>query len=387
MYAYMGNTVDPSSIHLLSSSLLLLISCPIVAIHYSTTITMSANNNNILYGQVVVGAPGAGKTTFCNGMQQYLRLLGRNAWVLNLDPANEFLQDNEQTYDTLWNVTDDVIHLRQVMEDLELGPNGGLLYCMEYLDEHADEWIPQILEKINNEPTPPYLLIDLPGQSEVYTHGTSVSKMLQKIVKRLNLRLAVVQLVDATQCRDATQFLSSTVVGLATMIRLELPTVSVLSKSDLLLSFGGNDLLFGMDYFLDCQSLDRLVDYIDTAAHSQQDVDIADDPEYQAARRKTKQSKFHQKHRKMFTALAEVVEDYGLLNFMPLDIQNAKSVGQVLQRIDQANGYVFTGSTNVKEDLFQVAVQERENRFETISEIQERLQQQTEASAANQGNR
>jgi deoxyxylulose-5-phosphate synthase len=142
-----------------------------------------------------------------------------------------------------------------------------------------------------------------------------------------------------------------------------------------------------MDYFLDCQSLDRLVDYLDTAAHSQQDVDIADDPEYQAARRKTKQSKFHQKHRKMFTALAEVVEDYGLLNFMPLDIQNAKSVGQVLQRIDQANGYVFTGSTNVKEDLFQVAVQERENRFETISEIQERLQQQTEASAANQGNR
>jgi GTPase SAR1 family protein len=364
---------------------------PIIDVYHplgNTTTTMSASNNsNILYGQVVVGAPGAGKTTFCNGMQQYLRLLGRNAWVLNLDPANEFLQDNDQTYDTLWNVTDDVIHLRQVMEDLELGPNGGLLYCMEYLDEHADEWIPQILEKINNEPTPPYLLIDLPGQSEVYTHGTSVSKMLQKIVKRLNLRLAVVQLVDATQCRDATQFLSSTVVGLATMIRLELPTVSVLSKSDLLLSFGGNDLLFGMDYFLDCQSLDRLVDYLDTAAHSQQDVDIADDPEYQAARRKTKQSKFHQKHRKMFTALAEVVEDYGLLNFMPLDIQNAKSVGQVLQRIDQANGYVFTGSTNVKEDLFQVAVQERENRFETISEIQERLQQQTEASAANQGNR
>lgn len=345
-----------------------------------------ASNRTVLYGQVVVGAPGAGKTTYCNGMQQYLRLLGRNAWVLNLDPANEFLQEDDRKYDTLWNVTDDVIHLRQVMEDLELGPNGGLLYCMEYLDEHADEWIPQILEKINAEATPPYLLIDLPGQSEVYTHGTSVSKMLQKLVKKLNLRLTVVQLVDATQCRDATQFLSATVVGLATMIRLEFPTVSVLSKSDLLLSMGG-DMLFGMDYFLDCQSLDRLVDYLDTAAHSHnEDEDIADDAEYQAARRKTRDSRFHQKHRKMFTALAEVVEDYGLLHFMPLDIQNATSVGQVLQRIDQANGHVFTGADNVKEDLFQVAVQERENRFETISEIQERLQQQTEASANNQGN-
>ena len=27
-----------------------------------------------MYGQVVVGPPGSGKTTFCNGMQQYLNL-------------------------------------------------------------------------------------------------------------------------------------------------------------------------------------------------------------------------------------------------------------------------------------------------------------------------
>ena len=43
----------------------------------------------VLYGQVVAGPPGSGKTTYCTGMQEYLRLLGRNAWVINLDPANE----------------------------------------------------------------------------------------------------------------------------------------------------------------------------------------------------------------------------------------------------------------------------------------------------------
>ena len=43
-----------------------------------------------IYGQVVVGPPGAGKTTYCNGMQQYLRLVGRpDTLVVNLDPANE----------------------------------------------------------------------------------------------------------------------------------------------------------------------------------------------------------------------------------------------------------------------------------------------------------
>ena len=54
---------------------------------------MVASNRNksnaVLCGQVVVGPPGSGKTTCCNGMQQCLDLLGRNAVVLNLDPANE----------------------------------------------------------------------------------------------------------------------------------------------------------------------------------------------------------------------------------------------------------------------------------------------------------
>lgn len=328
----------------------------------------------ILYGQVVVGAPGAGKTTYCNGMQQYLRLLGRNAWVLNLDPANEIVP-GERSYDALWDVTEQVIHLKQVMQDLELGPNGGLLYCMEYLHEHADDWIPQIMDEITAQATAPYLLIDLPGQSEVYTHGTSVSKLLQKLVKQLSLRLTVVQLVDATQCRDATQFLSATVISLATMVRLELPTICVLSKADLLLASDPDDMLFGMDYFLDCQSLDRLLDYLDgSRAPTEGEADIADEEDYQKARLASKHSAFQRKHRKLFQGLAEVVEDYGLLHFQPLDISNATSVGQVLQKVDRANGYVFVSANTVQEDLFQVAIQESENRFETISEIQERLQ-------------
>ena len=39
------------------------------------------------WGQVVVGPPGSGKTTYCAGMQQYLELSGRQVAVINLDPA------------------------------------------------------------------------------------------------------------------------------------------------------------------------------------------------------------------------------------------------------------------------------------------------------------
>lgn len=42
----------------------------------------------VRFGQVVVGPPGSGKTTYCLGMYQYLKAIGRDAAVINLDPAN-----------------------------------------------------------------------------------------------------------------------------------------------------------------------------------------------------------------------------------------------------------------------------------------------------------
>jgi GPN-loop GTPase len=43
------------------------------------------------FGQVVIGPPGSGKTTYCNGMQQFMKLSGRKVAVVNLDPANDAL--------------------------------------------------------------------------------------------------------------------------------------------------------------------------------------------------------------------------------------------------------------------------------------------------------
>ena len=32
-----------------------------------------------MFGQAVIGPPGSGKTTYCDGMSQFLRLIGRFA--------------------------------------------------------------------------------------------------------------------------------------------------------------------------------------------------------------------------------------------------------------------------------------------------------------------
>ena len=71
------------------------------------------------FGQLVIGPPGAGKTTYCNGMQQYLGLLGRKVAVVNLDPANDALP-----YDCAVDVRD-LVSLEEVQEETGLGPNGG----------------------------------------------------------------------------------------------------------------------------------------------------------------------------------------------------------------------------------------------------------------------
>jgi len=71
------------------------------------------------FGQLVIGPPGSGKTTYCNGMQQYLQLLGRKVAVVNLDPANDALP-----YDCNIDITD-LVSLEAVMSTLHLGPNGG----------------------------------------------------------------------------------------------------------------------------------------------------------------------------------------------------------------------------------------------------------------------
>jgi len=43
------------------------------------------------FAQVALGPPGSGKTTYCNGMQQFLQASGRDVAVVNMDPANEQL--------------------------------------------------------------------------------------------------------------------------------------------------------------------------------------------------------------------------------------------------------------------------------------------------------
>ena len=45
------------------------------------------------------------------------------------------------------------------------GPNGGLVFCMEYLIQNT-HWLEECLGEVDDD----YFIIDCPGQIEIYTH-------------------------------------------------------------------------------------------------------------------------------------------------------------------------------------------------------------------------
>lgn len=82
------------------------------------------------------------------------------------------------------------------MDEYHLGPNGGLLFCMESLLEDVDWLIKQIRELPQK-----YYIFDCPGQVELYSHHDCVHRLLDAISSSLDCRLCCVQLMDSFYCR------------------------------------------------------------------------------------------------------------------------------------------------------------------------------------------
>ena len=127
----------------------------------------------------MIGPPGSGKTTYCNGMKQFLSGLGRKVAVINLDPAND-----ELPYECSLDISS-LVTLKDVMDYLRLGPNGGLIYCMEFLERNLD-WFQTKLKELQLKGY--YFLFDCPGQVELYTHHNSVKNAFQ-FLQKLDFRV------------------------------------------------------------------------------------------------------------------------------------------------------------------------------------------------------
>lgn len=124
------------------------------------------------FGQLVIGPPGSGKSTYCNGMHQFLSAIGRKCSIVNLDPANEQI-----SYPCALDIRS-LVTVDEIMAEEELGPNGAMLYALENL-EHNVEWLQDGLKSLGED----YVLFDCPGQVELFTHHDSLKRVFFRIQK------------------------------------------------------------------------------------------------------------------------------------------------------------------------------------------------------------
>ena len=117
----------------------------------------------------------------------------------------------------------DLISLDDAVDEMEFGPNGGLVFCMEYLNANLN-WLHEQIEEFDDDS---YFLIDCPGQVELFTHFSMMRTLTEQFMM-WNYRTCGVYLMDATFCSDAAKFLSGSLVALSTMVQLELPHINVM---------------------------------------------------------------------------------------------------------------------------------------------------------------
>ncbi|KAL4790228.1 GPN-loop GTPase [Aspergillus venezuelensis] len=272
------------------------------------------------FGTLVMGPAGAGKTTFCNALIQHLQTTRRSCFYVNLDPAAESF-----AYEPDLDIRE-LITLEDVMEELGLGPNGGLIYCFEFLLQNLD-FLSEALDPLSEE----YLIIfDMPGQIELYTHVPLLPSLVQFLSRAgpLNINLCAAYLLESTFVVDKAKFFAGTLSAMSAMLMLEMPHVNILTK---------------MDQVRDMVSRRELKRFTRVDVQLLQDSNDANanaDAEDLSANPMSKEllmsgGSFDRLNR----AVAQLIDDFSMVSFLQLEAGDEDSVSAVLSHIDDAIQY------------------------------------------------
>jgi len=174
----------------------------------------------------IVGPAGVGKTTLCRAFNDYLQSQHINSNYLNLDPASHDATLTHLDVRSNWD-------FKKLMQLYQLGPNGTLMHILSEVSN--DKWLADILDK---ELEDDFLIVDCPGQLEVYIHGKVFGDILETF-SSLDYRCCVLFLLDSTFLSNKRKLCNGLTINLCSMVALpqEIPIVTVFTKMDLAPSF------------------------------------------------------------------------------------------------------------------------------------------------------
>ncbi|KRH92103.1 putative transcription factor FET5, partial [Pseudoloma neurophilia] len=183
----------------------------------------------------VIGPAGCGKTTFC--LSLYKEIFRENKVLINLDPASR--TDNTYSYDIrdyfMENSDSDYSNQDNDLENFEnkktmslydqlqtegvLGPNGAVLHALDRLSQDIE----LITDNINNS----LVIIDMPGQIEIFLHSRAFVTIIDHF-KSLG-PLLVVSLFDCFNFLDSDRFMINSINSIIINTRIEAPCLQLIT--------------------------------------------------------------------------------------------------------------------------------------------------------------
>ena len=131
------------------------------------------------------------------------------------------------------------------------------------------------------------------------------------------------------------------------MLQLDLPHLNVLTKMDNLHTYG--PLPFRLEFYTQVQDLSYLLPHL-----------IEESPMFA-----------NDKYAGLNQAICDLVEEFALVSYETLAVEDKKSMMNLLHAIDRAGGYAFGGAEGANDTIWQVAVRQNETTMD-ISDVQER---------------
>jgi hypothetical protein len=168
----------------------------------------------------ITGTAGSGKSLLTSRIYEYYTSNGAFAAIFNLDPGVESLP-----YSCDIDVRDK-IDIVSIMKQYDLGPNGALIMANDLIASKFDEFQNEI-----NDVNPDYLIVDTPGQIELFAYRTSGPFLVQNLDSDEKVNLF---LFDGALITSPVNFVSIALLATSIKLRLNLPTINVLTKTDLI---------------------------------------------------------------------------------------------------------------------------------------------------------
>lgn len=167
-----------------------------------------------------IGIAGSGKTYLTKAFSDWLDSRRVDHLTINLDPGADYVPYSADIDVREW------FTLEDVMQKYNVGPNGAQIICSDLLVTLLDD----IKFEVDLS-SPSFVLIDTPGQMEIFTVRKSSKLIIEALGKE---RSAMVFLFDPVVSKTPLGFLSQLFMANSAVFRLEIPQINVLSKCDTL---------------------------------------------------------------------------------------------------------------------------------------------------------